>query len=89
MPKNTNHQITSEETINSFSEQWEPWFRGGISEIDELEKNETSWQFNAIRCRCAELYASLDMQASEAILSCDLDIGEMLKFQKVLGKTSS
>jgi len=66
-------ETTGEETIESFANQWEPWFRGGALEIEELEKNETSWQFNVTRCKYAELYSSLGMQDLGAVLSCNRD----------------
>lgn len=64
---------TGEASLTSFAEQLEPWLRGGSLEIDELEKNETLWQFNVTRCRYAELYTSLGMQDLGAILSCNRD----------------
>lgn len=36
------HERVGSDSIEGFAEQWEPWFRGGALEIDELEKSETA-----------------------------------------------
>ena len=59
--------------LTHFAEAWEPWFRGGALEIDELERTPESWSFNVTRCRYAELYRSLGMAELGATLSCNRD----------------
>ncbi len=59
--------------LTRFAEAWEPWFRGGALEIDELERTTESWAFNVTRCRYAELYRSLGMAELGATLSCNRD----------------
>jgi len=59
--------------LTRFAEGWEPWFRGGALEIDELERTPDSWAFNVTRCRYAELYRSLGMADLGATLSCNRD----------------
>ena len=59
--------------LTRFAEAWEPWFRGGALEINELERTPDSWTFNVTRCRYAELYRSLGMAELGATLSCNRD----------------
>jgi predicted hydrocarbon binding protein len=59
--------------LTHFAEAWEPWFRGGALEIDELERTTERWAFNVTRCRYAELYRSLGMAELGATLSCNRD----------------
>ncbi|CAN5873790.1 L-2-amino-thiazoline-4-carboxylic acid hydrolase [soil metagenome] len=59
--------------LEAFAAQWEPWFRGGALEIDELERTEEVWAFNVTRCRYAELYRALGMADLGATLSCNRD----------------
>lgn len=59
--------------LTRFAEAWEPWFRGGALEIDELERAPNEWAFNVTRCRYAELYRSLGMADLGATLSCNRD----------------
>lgn len=59
--------------LTRFAEVWEPWFRGGALEIDELERTPDSWVFNVTRCRYAELYRSLGMAELGATPSCNRD----------------
>jgi predicted ArsR family transcriptional regulator len=60
-------------TLEHFAEGWEPWFRGGALEIDELERTPERWSFNVTRCRYAELYRELGMAELGATLSCNRD----------------
>ena len=64
---------TEGNSLEMFAAQWEPWFRGGALEIDELERSENTWAFNVTRCRYAELYRSLGMSDLGATLSCNRD----------------
>lgn len=59
--------------LNTFADAWEPWFRGGALEIDELERTPERWSFNVTRCRYAELYRALGMEHLGAVLSCNRD----------------
>lgn len=59
--------------LERFAAGWEPWFRGGALEIDELVRTPESWSFNVTRCRYAELYRSLGMAELGASLSCNRD----------------
>ncbi len=63
----------TESDLTAFAEAWEPWFRGGALEIDELERTPDTWSFNVTRCRYAELYRSLGMTELGATLSCHRD----------------
>ncbi len=60
-------------SLEGFAAQWEPWFRGGALEIEELERGEDVWAFNVTRCRYAELYRALGMADLGATLSCNRD----------------
>ena len=77
MQAQTDHDLTGRELIGrdliEFAEAWEPWFRGGALEIDELERTPEVWSFNVTRCRYAELYRSLGMAELGATLSCNRD----------------
>ncbi len=72
----------------AFAEAWEPWFRGGALEIDELERTPDTWSFNVTRCHYAELYRSLGMAELGATLSCNRDaaliegFGPEVKFER-------
>jgi len=68
-----------------FAEAWEPWFRGGALEIDELERTSNSWAFNVTRCRYAELYRSLGMAELGATLSCNRDAALIEGFDPEVG----
>lgn len=65
-------QVASDD-LNAFASQWEPWFRGGALEIDELKRTEDAWHFNVTRCRYAELYKGLGMAELGGTLSCNRD----------------
>jgi hypothetical protein len=59
--------------LAAFAEGWEPWFRDGALETDELEKTPERWSFNVTRCKYAELYRALDMAELGETLSCCRD----------------
>lgn len=59
--------------LKGFAAAWEPWFRGGALEINELERTPERWSFNVTRCRYAELYRSLELSELGATLSCNRD----------------
>jgi hypothetical protein len=59
--------------LTHFAEAWEPWFRGGALEIDELERTPETWAFNVTRCRYAELYRALGIPELGVTLSCNRD----------------
>lgn len=59
--------------LTRFADAWEPWFRGGALEIDELERSPEVWSFNVTRCRYAELYRALGIPELGATLSCNRD----------------
>lgn len=59
--------------LEAFAALWEPWFRGGALTIEEGERSADRWRFDVTRCRYAELYRSLGMEALGATLSCDRD----------------
>ena len=63
----------TESDLTAFAKAWEPWFRGGALEIDELERTPDTWSFNVTRCRYAELYRLLGMTELGATLSCNRD----------------
>lgn len=62
-----------EDVLTRFADAWEPWFRGGALEIDELERSPEAWSFNVTRCRYAELYRALGVAELGATLSCNRD----------------
>lgn len=62
-----------EDVLTRFADAWEPWFRGGALEIDELERTPEAWSFNVTRCRYAELYRALGVAELGATLSCNRD----------------
>ena len=64
---------TAGDDLETFAAGWEPWFRGGALEIDELERSPNAWRFNVTRCRYAELYRSLGLSELGALLSCNRD----------------
>jgi predicted ArsR family transcriptional regulator len=59
--------------LETFAEQWEPWFRGGALEVEVLEQSPERWRFNVTRCRYAEMYRALGMAELGATLSCNRD----------------
>jgi hypothetical protein len=59
--------------LEAFADRWEPWFRGGALEIDEIDRSGDSWRFDVTRCRYAELYRSLGMADLGVVLSCNRD----------------
>ncbi len=64
---------TESDDLKAFASQWEPWFRGGALEIDELKRTDDVWHFNVTCCRYAELYRSLGLAELGATLSCNRD----------------
>jgi hypothetical protein len=56
-----------------FAQMWEPWFRGGALDVEEIERNEARWHFNVTRCRYAELYKELELEQLGGVLSCNRD----------------
>ena len=69
-------------SLEAFAEAWEPWFRGGALEIQELERTAERWSFNVTRCRYAELYSALGMAELGATLSCNRDAALIEGFDK-------
>jgi len=69
----TMRERQEDDSIDAFSQGWEPWFRGGALEIEELKRDENEWRFNVTRCRYAELYRELGMADLGATLSCNRD----------------
>lgn len=59
--------------LTRFAALWEPWFRGGALEIEELTRTPEAWAFNVTRCRYAELYRALGLAELGATLSCNRD----------------
>lgn len=59
--------------LEAFAALWEPWFRGGALEIEELTRTPDTWAFNVTRCRYAELYRALGVAELGATLSCNRD----------------
>lgn len=67
------HAQAESDDLVSFAAQWEPWFRGGALEIEELERTPDVWAFNVTRCRYAELYRELGLEELGGLLSCNRD----------------
>jgi hypothetical protein len=66
-------QRAASDGLLAFAAGWEPWFRGGALEMDELEKTPERWSFNVTRCKYAELYRALGMAGLGETLSCCRD----------------
>jgi predicted ArsR family transcriptional regulator len=64
---------TPQDDLESFAALWEPWFRGGALETEELTRTPEVWAFNVTRCRYAELYRALGMAELGVTLSCNRD----------------
>ncbi len=76
---------SAHDDLEAFAEQWEPWFRGGALEIEELEHSARRWRFNVTRCRYAELYKELGMADLGAALSCNRDAALVEGFSDGIG----
>ena len=49
------------------------WTQDNALEIDIIEKNQTTLDFDVVRCRYAEMYESLGIKELGATLSCNRD----------------
>ena len=47
--------------LETFATCWEPWFRGGALEVEEITRSPREWRFNVTHCRYADLYRRLGM----------------------------
>ncbi len=56
-----------------FAASLEAWKKDGALQIEVLEQSPTRFAFNVVRCRYAELYASLGLKDAGAVLSCNRD----------------
>ena len=59
--------------LEAFATHWEPWFRGGALEVEEIARSPREWRFNVTHCRYADLYRRLGMTDLGSILSCNRD----------------
>lgn len=64
---------TAEPDLVDFRAGWEPWFRDGALEIEELAQGPDEWSFNVTRCRYAEMYCGLGVRSLGDRLSCRRD----------------
>jgi hypothetical protein len=56
----------------------DPWVKGDALQIEVLEANDSTYNFNVTRCRYAEMYRALGIPELGAVLSCgrDFALGE-------------
>ena len=56
----------------------DPWVKGDALQVEVLEANDTTYNFNVTRCRYAEMYRALGVPELGAVLSCgrDFALGE-------------
>ncbi len=56
----------------------DPWVKGDALQVEVLEANDTTYNFNVTCCRYAEMYRTLGIPELGAVLSCgrDFALGE-------------
>jgi hypothetical protein len=56
----------------------DPWVKGDALQVEVLEANDTTYNFNVTRCRYAEMYRALGIPELGVVLSCgrDFALGE-------------
>ena len=59
--------------VDAFLKTLEFWTQDNALEIDIIEKNENTLNFNVIRCKYAEMYNALGIKELGATLSCNRD----------------
>jgi hypothetical protein len=59
--------------VDAFLKTLEFWTQDNALEIDIIEKNQTTLDFDVVRCRYAEMYESLGIKELGATLSCNRD----------------
>ena len=59
--------------VDAFLKTLEFWTQDNALEIDIIEKNQTTLDFDVRRCRYAEMYESLGIKELGATLSCNRD----------------
>ena len=59
--------------VEAFFETLKFWMKDGALEIDILDKNEETLDFNVTRCKYAEMYHSLGITELGKVLSCNRD----------------
>tara|TARA_B110000003_G_scaffold270339_1_gene302638 strand:- start:620 stop:1111 length:492 start_codon:yes stop_codon:yes gene_type:complete len=59
--------------VDAFLKTLEFWTQDNALEINIIEKNQTTLDFDVVRCRYAEMYESLGIKELGATLSCNRD----------------
>ena len=59
--------------VDAFLKTLEFWTQDNALEIDIIEKNENTLNFNVVRCKYAEMYDALGIKDLGATLSCNRD----------------
>ena len=58
---------------NAFESSLQYWTKDEALKLDVLEKNETTLNFNVVRCRYSEMYRDLGIPELGAVFSCNRD----------------
>ena len=59
--------------LSEFANSLTNWTKGGALEIEVREQTETTFAFDVVRCRYADMYRELDIPELGALLSCNRD----------------
>ena len=70
---NTLRNTAPNNSLQTFKTLLEPWLHGNALEIDLLEADENTFNFNVTRCRYAEMYKDLGLTDLGYVLSCNRD----------------
>lgn len=64
--------------LTEFANSMTNWTKGGALEIEVREQTATTFAFDVVRCRYADMYRELDVPELGALLSCNRD-GKMVE----------
>ncbi len=70
--------------LHEFAGSLEAWKKDGALQIEVLEQNPKSFDFNVTRCRYAEMYARLGIPELGAVLSCNRDAALITGFNPAI-----
>jgi hypothetical protein len=60
-------------SLQSFIDRQSLWTKGGALEIEVRERTETTYAFDVVRCRYAEMYRAMGLGHIGHLLSCNRD----------------
>ena len=78
------HELTklNGNSLEAFIQRQEPWTRDGSLETSIIKKDKSSYHYNVIRCKYAEMYKSMGLEELGFDLSCNRDFNLVKGFNK-------